>query len=536
MEARSPSSSQYAMDMLLLTIPDQHEDSNPAVLLDEKLLRKWLSELPMMNVVQTVEMLQRAILPFNELKIESQLRLKLLECYREKIDEIFYSYDEMRLRQLPVSHEARQAIKTDIMWLYLELANGYKIGVKSALDRGANPKKDSGLLLAIYRAMEQIIHAMINAYRNAQTPPPLTYLETHQLYHAAAVYDAADKKVSGAKQEATTPSINHLYKQCMLLAVAEPEGMPEDSAFELYFLLEQFADTGLISGEIPADRDAYIYTLDFSDDARPVPLVRAGGDRQYGENNYLDVGPVIEKIKNRLDELGKENQGLMEKQEVRLLELYRTRIMSLHGRGASENESAEVYLSFGLMAAHYFMCGDNFSRYIAGSQESFGIEVHDVDEMGQMHELETWQIIEISNSGKMLLASESGSRQDMKIGMAVGVIEKFENDKPPVFTLGIIGWLPPEESDDRKIGIQIIPGRPEPVFLTETGAGALFSGLKIPEVGILNLSASLVVPAGNYAKDKLVTVEQGSTKIQVRLGQAINSADGVVHCFYSVEG
>ncbi|MDY6980634.1 MAG: hypothetical protein SV201_12180, partial [Pseudomonadota bacterium] len=202
MEARSPSSSQYAMDMLLLTIPDQHEDSNPAVLLDEKLLRKWLSELPMMNVVQTVEMLQRAILPFNELKIESQLRLKLLECYREKIDEIFYSYDEMRLRQLPVSHEARQAIKTDIMWLYLELANGYKIGVKSALDRGANPKKDSGLLLAIYRAMEQIIHAMIIAYRNAQTPPPLTYLETHQLYHAAAVYDAADKKVSGAKQEA----------------------------------------------------------------------------------------------------------------------------------------------------------------------------------------------------------------------------------------------------------------------------------------------------------------------------------------------
>lgn len=306
----------------------------------------------------------------------------------------------MRLKQLPVSHEARQDIKTDIMWLYLELANGCKIVAKSALDRGANPKKDSELLLAIYRAMEQIIHAMINAYHNAQTPPPLAYLETHQLYQAAAVYDAIDKKVSGAKQETTTPSINHLYKQCMLLAVAEPERMAEDSAFELYFLLEQFADVSMISSKLANDGDEYFYTLDFNDDARPAPLVRTAAEQQDGEENYLDVAPVIEKITNRLGVLEKENQGLMEKQEMRLLELYRGRIMNLHSQRQPENQPTEVYLSFGVMVAQYFMCGDNFSRYITGSQESFGIEIRDVDEMGQMYELEVWKIIEISIAGK----------------------------------------------------------------------------------------------------------------------------------------
>lgn len=101
MEARSPSSAQYAMDMLLLTIPDQHEDSNPTVLLDEKLLRKWLSELPMMNVVQTVEMVQRAILPFNELKVESQLRLKLLEYYRKRSMKYFTAMMKCGLSSCP---------------------------------------------------------------------------------------------------------------------------------------------------------------------------------------------------------------------------------------------------------------------------------------------------------------------------------------------------------------------------------------------------------------------------------------------------
>lgn len=535
MEARSPSSSQRAMNMLFLTVPDQHEDNNPAVLLDEKLLRGWLSGLPMMNVVQTVEMLHHAILPFNELRLEPHQRLKLLECYREKVDEIFYSYDEMRLKQLPVSHEARQTIKSDIMWLYLELANGYKIEVKSAMDRGSNPKKDAGLLLAIYRAMEQIIHALINAYRNAQSPPPLAYLEIHQLYRVAAVHNAVDKKIRGVKQETATPSINHLYKQCMLLAVADPISMADDLAFELFFLLEQFADSVSITHAAPTDWDRQVYVLDFSEDARPRYRMKTDSLQKNDDEFFLDIEPAIEKINIRLREIEKDNQGIMGKQETRLLEIYKERVMNVHGKGKYKNESVGVYLSFGLKSTHYFMCGDNLPRYLASSQENFGIEVRDVNEVDEIHDLEAWKITEISNSGKMLLVPEGHCLQEPVIGMVVGVFEHFDTGKPAFFTLGTVAWLPPVETNDKKIGIQIMPGRPEPVSCTEIQSGTLFSGVHIPEVKVLNLSASLVVPSENYIEDKVVTLRQGSTERAVRLDAPIDITDGIVHCYYRIE-
>ncbi|VAX03350.1 hypothetical protein MNBD_GAMMA20-197, partial [hydrothermal vent metagenome] len=144
------------MDFLLLTTPPQHAADNPAVERNAGRLKQWLTELPIMDAVETVRRLHASISPFNELSLPDAERLKLLEVYRQGLEEVFLIYDEQRLKVLSLPASERQRLADDIMGLYLELANGYKILVRNGFDEGDDPARDGFLLQAIYRAMELI--------------------------------------------------------------------------------------------------------------------------------------------------------------------------------------------------------------------------------------------------------------------------------------------------------------------------------------------------------------------------------------------
>lgn len=522
------------MNMLLLTTPAQHDGSNPSVLLNEKDLQKWLTELPMMNVVETVKALHQALVPFNELQMDDSLRLKLLEHYRQAIDEIFYSYDEMRLKQLPVSNEVRQELKADIMWLYLELANGYKIVVKHALDAGLTPRKDSSLLLAIYRSMEQIIHALVNAYRNHQASPPLAYLEINQLYLIAEAHAATDKKVNSAKRESAVPTISNLYKQFILLAIAEPMNMPEGMAFDLFFILEQFARQCSIS-DMPASSH-WIYMINLREASLPRRLSQSGDTKADADIRYFDADAVNQVIEARIEELQQVEQGMMEAQEAKLLQFYNQRIndtatVTTTTTGTKAG-SKQVHLSFGLEATHYFMSDGHYAAYQAAGTESFGIEVRDIDERDDLNELEDWYISETDRNGKMLVAPYDISRQDIEIGTLVGIYEQSGNDKPPVFTLATVRWLPVDESEGEKIGLQIIPGRPQPVICADPQTESNYPCLHLPPVTVMKQPASLIVPGTLYQKGKSLDLQVIDGRRSIELLDIIDQTAFVTRCLY----
>jgi hypothetical protein len=420
------------------------------------------------------------------------------------------------------------------MWLYLELANGYKIVVKHALDEGLNPKKDNNLLLAVYRAMEQIVHALVNAYRNSQPPPPLAYLELNQLYQVTAEHGAVDRKVASAKRDTATPSVNNLYKQFMLLAMADPMGLPEGAAFDLFFMLEPFAPLCLVSDTPPPAEARQVYLINFYDDSLPQTLDKADPAQPRSGMTYLDIRPAVQRMEARIAELQKSEQGLMNVQEIRLLRSYVERISGTVERGAVKAARKEVQLAFGLEAAHYFMREDNYVRHQNARRESFGIEVRDVSEDEALYDLEPWQIIETGKTGRLLLVPSSISYQDLELGMPVGVFEQLGDNKPAVYTLGTIRWLAAEDSDEKKIGVQMIAGRPMPVMCAEQqGEDANFECLHLPAVDVLKQPASLLLPASRYAQGKTILIRQTSGMLPIRLGTIIDATELVVQCHYS---
>ena len=522
------------MNIVLLTTPAQHQADNPSVLLDEKKLQKWLTELPVMNVVETVKLLHQAITPFNELQIDNQLRTRLLEHYRTSIDEIFYSYDDLRLRQLPISNEQRKAIKADIMWLYLELANGYKIVVRNALDEGNSPKKDNDMLLAVFRAMEQIIHALVNAFRNYETPPPLAYLEVNQLYLIAEQHQAEDKRVSSAKKESAVPTIANLYKQFMLLAVADPYSMNEGDAFDLFFILEQQAHLCEVLAEEPAGDQNGIYVVNLSEDSLPQPYQKLKMEQVTPDIRFIDVRNVLSVTSQRLSSLQKSEQGLMNTQEIKLFKVFQEKTTHAKAQTAGAAQpSKEVSLSFGIEATSHFMTGDNLQQHLTASKESFGIEVRDVDsEEDVEYELEHWLIAETSKTGRMLLVPRGTTNQTVAIGMLVGVYENLAEGKTPVISLGTIRWLPSDEATGHKIGLQMIPGRSQSLECS-TEQGDRFHCLHVAAVEVLKLPASLLVAKANYNEGQEVTLHAGTEQISVRLEAPIEQTEHIVQCSYT---
>ena len=141
-------------EILLLSTPMQHVAANPAVELDSRRLKSWLQDLPGGDIPVTVKELTSALQQFNGVQHEAKHRLKLLELYFQTFRDVLSSFDEMRLRMLPMNEAQRRLLAQDIMWLYLELATGYKIVVKECHEMHYTAQQEPGYLHALYRSIE----------------------------------------------------------------------------------------------------------------------------------------------------------------------------------------------------------------------------------------------------------------------------------------------------------------------------------------------------------------------------------------------
>ena len=211
------------MKNIQLTTPVQQNEENSAVELDPSKLERWLSELPLNDIIETVGKLDETISAFNEAKVPASNRLKLLEIYFNSFHKLLQGYDEMRIAQLKMSVKQKQQLSNNIMWLYIKLSHGYKIIVKDYADAPKNSKQPHYLLLTAFRALELTVVSLLYAYRFGIDIPPLTYLELHQLYAFAEYNELLDKPIKSAGGYARTPTIASFYALALVFINIDPK-------------------------------------------------------------------------------------------------------------------------------------------------------------------------------------------------------------------------------------------------------------------------------------------------------------------------
>ncbi|MBI1423866.1 MAG: hypothetical protein GC149_10410 [Gammaproteobacteria bacterium] len=495
--------------MLLLTAPAQHNADNPAVECDPRRVKQWLSELPTDDVQSTVGQLLAVLKPFNELQLELKSRLKLLEIYHAAFETILYTYDELHLRTLALSHEQRHHLSDDIMWVYLELANGYKSIVKAVYEGSQDAPAQGDILLAIYRGIELIANALIYTFRDHRTPPPLAYLEIHQLYALAEEYQLATQTITALSNKSHRTSIQHLYKQIMLLIAADAYAYNGSQISELYQLLDKYSNSSVLLAQLTADTNITGFFIDFHEDKSPRGCGRITQADLSPTQRVLQIDGVLQAI---VADLNKEKGVALDSlraNELRLLRMFVNNLQQgSRGRETRKPISGNVRVAYAVDASCYYL--EHRDRFVETDVEAVsGIEVRDIDIFEAEHELTTWQIVNATNSG-LRLASDAESVGHFVVGEMVSVMESISATREPLISTGLIRWL--RYIDDKiHMGVEILPGMPMAVScqaVTEDEDDPIaFSGLYFPSNQNTKQPASLLFEFNQFRYAKKFQVE-----------------------------
>lgn len=454
------------MDILLLTTPPQHAADNPAVERNASRLKQWLAELPIMDVVGTVERLHAAISPMNELDLPDAERLKLLEVYRQGLEEVFLIYDEQRLKVLPISADQRSALADDVMGLYLELANGYKILVRNGHQEDSDPAWDSLLLQSIYRAMELIVLAMLFARRVDRTVPEMSWVELHQLYAFAENHEVLQKRVKVARHESAVPTIERVYSQSLLMAVMDIRQLTGAELMELFMLLEDFSSLCSIDGTLQDKARPGCFVIDLMADDPPLAF-SAGCERMLPR--MLDITPVRDAVEEWLTQFksdGVAKQG----HDVRLMRVLAGLLGSHWGRKAPRTAARRfIKVALGPKALEYFLSAPEHLTQACSSEVHGGIEVLSLDSEDEMrYQLADWQMLDESETGCLLVGRVSASDEKPAVGSLLGVVGFLTENDQRCMSIGVVRWQGEISEGRTKLGVEIIEGAAQPILFGST--------------------------------------------------------------------
>lgn len=505
---------------------------NPSVELNPKRLKTILDEAPVMDVQKTVVYLESRITPFNEISVTPADRLKLLEIFHDAYDEILISYDDLRLNTLPISPKERKAVSLDIMWLYLHLAMGYKILVKQHADQAPGYLKDKFIVLAIYRAMELIINALLHTFRAHESPPPLAYLELHQLYNYAARLNIADSKIRQINSIHGHPSIADLYKQFLLLVIVDPFRQVSNSIFEIFLIFEEHAHHAVLSiDSIPKQNTNTCFMISVMEDSPPVKCDKTLSFET--EHIYLDISAVIKSLKQSTENINPEN--FTQSSEIRLVEVIISQL-SHTGKRREERTSCnqKVKIWFGMDATRYFLQSPDNLKNALQVETHQGIEVSNLDseEAGE-YELSDYTVANHSRHGFYL----TGKQLD-DIDLAgditglVGIVEPVDVNKPKSLLpeLALIRWERGAENGELQIGVERIEGIAHTMCISNDNNNETLPGLFFTPADHPSRISYILLPTPIYKEKQKLKMVINQKSIPITLGAKVIKSSKYTVC------
>src|SRR3970282_712356 len=120
---------------LTLAVPNLAARDAGEIELQPHKVKKWLDELPLLNVAETSRKLFTTLSLHNRVDYDHKLRLELLELFRYPVSQLSLEFTKQYIGlPLPLS-EKHKSVAEQNRQFQLELANGYKrivLGLASA--------------------------------------------------------------------------------------------------------------------------------------------------------------------------------------------------------------------------------------------------------------------------------------------------------------------------------------------------------------------------------------------------------------------
>ncbi len=498
------------MDLQSLSTPVQHHYNDPTVERDVERLRVWLTNLPLMDVVKTVRLVQGALDSLNEQKLEPVKRYGLLEVFRDTVERLYVTVDPLYIRQLSLTKSQREHVTDGVEQLLLAMAGGYKILVKATYEPTARQPSADPFGLAINRAIEQLGYVLLDSYRYYRTVPESLFAELHQLYRCARYFGLL--AVTAANEDAgQSLGIADSYHAIMLLSLTDPFRLAEGEVGLLYDILKQHAGRCRVTpgSHWSGDPDG-LFLLDLSSDTPPRPYAQPGQQVADAQEPYLlDAREALHAIRDRLEQTPAKVR-MQSPEAVLLRHLLPGAAAAKQNRESRRADSRSTHLINGLNAIHACLLASIPAGVTAAESAGEDTPVRP----------SPCRIVDTSENG-MRLAWDEGQAGDARVGDLLGIVDDDHR-----LQLVITRSVQIHREAGMELGVQKIHGSCGPVYCRAQADDeaeeirALFITASEKE----GVSATLMMAKGFYEAGRRLLINSFGREVRARAGRNVSDS------------
>lgn len=495
------------MESLDLSAPEQHDYSDPTVEQDADRLRAWLTDLPLMDVVETVRLVLNALDSLNEQRLEPEKRYQLLSIFRETAQRLFVTVDPLHLRQLALSRSQREQATEGVERLLLSMAGGYKILVKAHFTSADRRLPDDLFGRVVNHAMEHLSLVLLDSYRFYRSLQGFLFTELHQLYRIARHNGLLDVTVDDQDEVEKPLSIAASYHATLLLSLTDPFRLAEGEVGLLFDVLKQHADMCCVvpGNHWSGDPDG-LFFVDLKGNDPPASCMQLEQPVAGREPYLLDARKALSAIRKQLEQTPAKVR--MQSPEAMVLRrLLPEKTDPEKDREARYPDSRWTHLLLGLDRIHCWQ----LNTLQTGNGQADGIG------SGGPEEPVPCRIVDTSDSG-MCLAWDEGGGGDARVGELLGIVEP---DHP--VTLALVRSIRIYREGGMEIGVQLMRGSTAPVYCRslEDEDANVMRALFMPAIEEDRVSATLLAARGFYKPDRRLLISVSGKDVRARAGRSI---------------
>ena len=526
--------------LLILNVPPLTKRVLSDIELRPPRVEKLLSELPMLNVVETSRKLFSMINVNNRIEIEDRVRFELLELYRRPVHNLANELQKQYLGQpLPLTDRQKVAAEQNRQF-QIEMAFGYKRLVQNAASAPATGEHSpEHMATAIQRAIRYLAEAIAISYEIYSPYPIGAWQEIHALCQFAEAQRLTDTRVvDDLNKTLGATSVAHAYKQALLLDLADPYHLPARLTQKVQHYLDRWANMAMILPasqtfdptcqfliDQKADHAGIAYThetqLDSPDHYRLLNTVELARVVHMHLTSLLVGEPPNP---DGLDEtfFTDESQDLLR----RLINVWGMHPKRGFRRSRSTQDAMDV--AIGINAINYWLNGGSritvSSTFVGPMPQRTQLGSHQrrVEHVEQPDlEYTPWDVLDES-AGGFSIARQGLIRARVRVGDLLAV--RTPGAMNP-WSLAAVRWVRSASPSEIEVGAQrLAPGADAVVIklIGEDGKESDFlPALRLPEIKALNHAPSLITHCGVYRPQRELFLDDGLRLYRILAAQPI---------------
>lgn len=488
-------------------------------------ISEFIRNLPFSDPYRAASDLIEELQTLNRQKIAFANRVNALEAYRTAAHQVSQALiPQFSYASLPISKNQKNYADT-VVKLWQEMAYGYKWALIDLQNKIININSDKSAALIIQRAIHAIKETALINYVTYHTPDKATWAELHQLYYCALQQNAQELPVNENLSEDEESSVNAVYTQILLLALAHPHRLCSQDIIKTDAYLQKIAKDAELSpiGFIESSVGVFLIELDGN---QPPKAYAKKHDEPNSETDLLLLTIKVAKrihthLKLLTDGILPNDGSLPENAISNHDEDLLMHLINHFGKSplraftrARKNDGME--LGIGIHDAHYFApkIGNDYKNLVVKSAAV---------------KPSRWQILNQSAGGYALRKFNSS-----QVSMQVGDVAAIKNNETLSWEVGIIRWASINELEQLDIGFELISPKVKAIMTKSKKNAAEIKALSLPEISALKQQATVIVPRGEYTAGENIELIEDNVRTTILITKLIERSSSFERYQYSL--